>query len=121
VDEADGPLPAGSSSITEFDFQLDQNPDMTLPLGNLPPSLAASGEYEGPDGGIQVDCDPHDKIRQETPVFRMTEEFFRSGQPTNFCTGQSLRPPEATKPGSCQFDYTIPYTPAATPSACTPG
>jgi hypothetical protein len=123
IDEIDGPAPAGSSVLTEFNFQLDQNPDVTLPITNTPPEVADAGLSEPlPDGGsVSVDCDPHDKVRQETPVFLQTEEFFRSGQIINTCSGQSLRPPGATKPGSCQFDYTIPYTPASGPTACGPG
>jgi hypothetical protein len=121
IEEAAGPLPAGSSAMTEFYFQLDQNPDMTYPTTNQPPQESAAGQTEGPDGDIDVTCDPHDKVRQETPVFLQQEEFFRSGQLQNFCSGQSLRPAGATKPGSCQFDPTLPDSPASTPSACTPG
>ena len=42
------------------------------------------GLDEGPDGGIHVGCDPHDKVRQEAPVFLQTEEFFRSGRIITF-------------------------------------
>jgi hypothetical protein len=118
IDEVDGPLAADQSGMTEFDFQLDKNVDVSLPLTDLPPAVTGTGDHEG---GQSVDCDPHDKVRDETPVFLQEDQFFRTGVIQNFCTGQSLRPPDATKPGSCAYDFTIPYVAQPNPTACTPG
>lgn len=117
IDEVDGPLADGQSGIMEFNFQLDQNPNVQIPETDMPPLQIGSGQ----ESGVAVDCDPHDKIREETAVFKAQEMFFSTGQIENFCTGQALRPADDTIPGSCQFDYTIPYVPVSPPVACSPG
>jgi hypothetical protein len=118
LEEVDGPLAIGESAFQEFDYQLDQNPDMSLPDTNEPPTITGSGSVEDGQG---VDCDPHDKVRQQWSTVYQEIHFFDTGELKNFCTGQSLRPANATKPGSCKFDWRIPYEPSATPKACTPG
>jgi hypothetical protein len=126
--------PFSGSGLIEFDFHLDQNPAVTLPLTDI--------GNRGPNS-----CDPHGKPRVEWPSIHMTDVFFRTGQIQSFCWGDSLFPAitgacEAASQcdnqsildascqsgmctelqGSCDFDASSGHTTApSTPSACGPG
>lgn len=64
----------GGNAMTEFDFHLP-----AVPAGNTAPSDPVTF----PDAS-----DPHDKIRQEAPVFDQTDLFLRTGTAKNFCSGK---------------------------------
>jgi hypothetical protein len=55
------------NAIVEYDFGLPP-----APLTNEPP---------------QNDCDPHDRVRELTPSYAQSDEFFRTGEIDWFCNG----------------------------------
>jgi hypothetical protein len=125
IDDAEGPFTG--SAILESNFHLEEDPLVQLPIVNV--------ANNGPDN-----CDPHDKVRQTSPVFALTDTFFRTGMVQNFCTGATLLPtprntpqdvyqsPANRKTFTCDFDWTQGPSPAEllehppqNPTACNPG
>jgi hypothetical protein len=104
-------VPFEGSGITEFNFNLDKQSGVALPLVNI--------ANNGPET-----CDPHDSVREESPVFNQSDLFFRTGTIRNFCTGAQL----TKKAGDyCSFDETAGPSPeqllesTGAAHACTPG
>jgi hypothetical protein len=92
------------------------NPAVQLPITNI--------ANNGPDN-----CDPHDNVRQESPVFDQEDMFFRQGIIENFCTGATLLGSPNDTLGTCDFNAANGPTPEEIieghlnnpPVACNPG
>jgi hypothetical protein len=114
IPDADGPFTG--SGLIELNFHLDQNPSVQLPFINI--------ANNGPDN-----CDPHGSGRETSPVFDLSDQFFRQGIIQNFCTGATLEASPTDPIWACDFSYQTGPTPeqlletskADPPVACNPG